>query len=187
MKTQAKNQVCVSEQISRLDTTVLAATQGGRGLNVTLVYQEAQSRQWARHIYDRIAKQAGKADVRATWWKISELSEPGVLAGAVSTAMRSQVVVVATIEPKGLPLPFYVWVNAWLPHRPAGTGTLVALIGATEARNGNSGGVEEYLRAAARQGSLEFLIRHHKLPAEKPIVPRKRVHPRPFASRLVLN
>jgi len=168
-----------------LDSTVIAATQSGAGLSVTLAYQEAESRQWARQIYDRMAKVAGNAGVRATWWKIGELSEPGVLAGAVSTAMRASVVVVSTVEPKGLPLPFYVWVNAWLPHRPANTGTLVALVGA--APKIESGGVEEYLRAVARQGGLEFLMQEHRRSAGRLILPRRRVHSRPFPSRLVLN
>jgi hypothetical protein len=51
-----------------------------------------------------------------------------VLAGAVSKAMRADVIMVAIRATEGFPLPFYVWVGSWLPHRLRGKGELVALV-----------------------------------------------------------
>ena len=70
---------------------------------------------------------AGKKSVSTTWWNLNELSQPAVLAGAVSKAMRADVIVVATRATEGFPLPFYIWVSSWLPHYLPGKGTLVAL------------------------------------------------------------
>jgi len=151
------DQSSVSEQITRLDKLVAHSSAAGYGLNVTLVYEDAATRKWAREIYERAARFAGADLVRATWWRISDLSEPGVLAGAVSTAMRSDVVVVAGRGAEGLPLPFYVWINAWLTHRTARAGAVVALLGSAREESSHSGRVVEYLREVARQGRMEFV------------------------------
>jgi hypothetical protein len=129
----------------------------GYSLNITFVYQDTPTRQWAREVYDRVAKLAGTESARATWWKIDDLSEPGVLAGAVSTAMRADVIVIAVRMGEGLPLPFYVWVNGWLPHRSLQTGALVALLENSGQRSQKSGRVREYLAMVAQQGRLDFL------------------------------
>src|SRR6266571_3642093 len=122
MKTPAIRQGSVPEQITGLDKLGIAGLGAGNGLNVVLVYEEAETRQWAREVYERVSKFAGAGKVRATWWKIGELNQPGVLAGAVSMAMRAKLIVVATRGAEGLPLPFYVWVNGWLPHRFSAAG-----------------------------------------------------------------
>ena len=106
----------------------------------------------------------GTEGVRATWWRIGDLSQPGVLAGAVSTALRADMIVVAIRAAEGLPLPFYVWVEQWLPHRLVPAGALAALLPASSAANSRPGRVADYLRAAARQGRLDFLIKEHKVP-----------------------
>jgi len=78
--------------------------------------------------------------VRPTWWKLNNLFEPGVLAAAVSTAMRADIIVVAIRAEEGLPLPFYTWVNNWLPHRLQPGGVLVALQGKSAACTTRPGG-----------------------------------------------
>lgn len=89
---------------------------------------------------------------------MGDLSAPGVLAGAVSTALRADVVVVATHAAEGLPMAFYVWVDAWLPHRPQNAGALVALLGKRRNSAPSSGRVRDYLNAVAREGRLDFVI-----------------------------
>jgi hypothetical protein len=146
----------VSEQITRLDKLVAHSSAVGYGLTVTIVYEDAATRKWAREVYERAAKLAGTDAMRATWWKITDLSEPGVLAGAVSTAMRSDVILVAG-RGEGLPLPFYVWVNAWLTHRVPRAGAVVALLGTPEEKSSHAGRVTDYLREVARQGKMDFV------------------------------
>jgi hypothetical protein len=135
-------------------------------LNLTVVYHDARTLAWAREVFERVTKVTGKEWVRPTWWKISDLVEPGVLAGAVSVAMRAEVVIVAIDAAEGLPLPFHVWVHTWLPHRVQGTGYLFALVGASEPATGAPKRVREYLREVARMGGFEFLLEERQLATE---------------------
>src|SRR5215471_6276870 len=82
-------------------------------MNITVVYQDAQTRRWAGDIYQKVEGLLGTKVVRGTWWNLADLLEPGVMAGAVSKAIRADMIVVAVSGSEGLPLPFYFWVNAW--------------------------------------------------------------------------
>jgi hypothetical protein len=132
-------------------------------MNVTVVYEDSHSHKWAREIYQHIEAQACPKAVRGTWWNVVDLLQPGVLAGAVSTAIRSDIIVVSVSGSEGLPLPFYFWVNSWLPHRPFGSGALVALLGAPLLRNSQSGRLRKYLRAVAKRARMDLLV------AERPL------------------
>jgi hypothetical protein len=169
MKTQTprsinQNQTAVVESLDRLEKVVMMPHQPRAALNAVFLYEDDETREWARAAYERLCGLAGEHPVRATWWKLNNLFEPGVLAAAVSTAMRAGVVVVAVRAEEGLPLPFYTWVNNWLPHRIHAGGVLVALVGASEQRTTTrSGRVGDYLRTVARQGHLNFLLARNKL------------------------
>lgn len=151
-------QVSVSENTTRLEKLVCPWLMRGHSLQISMIYDDAETRQWARDVYERLEKVAGTNGVRATWWKMSDLSAPGVLAGAVSTAMRANVIVVSTLASEGLSLPFYVWAETWLPHRLPGPGALVALLGASEQPVFGAGRVKEYLRAVACEGRMDFVV-----------------------------
>ncbi len=142
----------------RLEKLVTRLPGTGYGLNMTLVYEDTVTSKWARGVYDRAEKLVGTQALRGTWWKLSELSNPGVLAGAVSQAMRADLIVVSLRATEGLPLPFYVWVNSWLPHHLPGGSALVALLDAVEKPNAESGRVREYLRTVAQHGKMQFLL-----------------------------
>jgi hypothetical protein len=133
-------------------------------LNLTVVYEDALTREWAMGVHDRVAQITGPESVHSTWWNISDLGEPGVLAGAVSTAIRADVVVVAIRATEGLPLPFYVWVREWLPNRVPAAGALVALLPMTPSPDCRAGRVKQYLEAVAKQCNLEFLLEERPLP-----------------------
>jgi hypothetical protein len=104
------------------------------------------------------------------------LNQPAVLAGAISTALRADVLMVAIRATEGFPLPFYVWVDSWLPHRSPGKAALVALITLPERPSLPIDRGREYLRAVARQGRLDFLLEERRLPcgSAKPTTPQLR-------------
>ena len=135
--------------------------------NVMVVYQDAHTRKWATNFYP--AKVKGCAEVKCTWWNLNDLSEPGVLAGAVSTAIRADVIVVAVLTGTGLPLPFYVWVDSWLPHRKLTEGKLIALVGLAKERKNKDNDGRTYLREMARQGHLNLVEKECLLPAQTSI------------------
>jgi len=154
------------KRITLLDKFIPASTEPGYGLNFVLIYEDSETRKWARDIFDRVAKLGGDDNTRATWWRLNELSIPVVLAGAVSTALRADVIVVATRATEGLPLPFYLWTKAWLPHRAKGPGALIALLPREMRKAPKTGRVKEFLRGTAELGRLDFLVEHRELPAE---------------------
>jgi hypothetical protein len=151
------------KQVLRNNKNGKTSPENGFGLNMVLVYEDAQTRQWAREVYDRAASTAGSECVRATWWKMGDLCEPGVLAGAASTAMRADFIVIATRAAEGLPLPVYFWVKQWLPHRCQRVGALVALLGIPQGNGSKPGRVGEYLRGIAAVGRLDFQVQERKL------------------------
>jgi len=144
------------EPLVRLDQRVRGLLGSGSGPSITFLYEDEQMREWAKEVHERMESLAGSEGVRASWWRISELSAPGILAGAVSTAVRADIIVVAS-RPAGMPLPFYVWVNLWWPHRPELGGTLVALIGNPKEAKPRLGRVGNYLRMVAQQSRMDFL------------------------------
>ncbi len=140
--------------------------------NVMVVYQDAHTRKWATNFYP--AKVKGCVEVKCSWWNLNDLNEPGVLAGAVSTAIRADVIVVAVLTGTGLPLPFYVWADSWLPHRKLTEGKLIALVGLAKERKNKDDSGRTYLREMARQGHLNLVEKACLLPAQASVASGKR-------------
>jgi hypothetical protein len=132
-------------------------------LNISVVYEDALTREWAGEVFDRVANLVDPEATRSTWWKMADLSQPAVLAGAVSTTMRADIIMVATHAAEGFSFPFYVWVDSWLPYHRQQPGALVALIGMPERPIVQLDRAREYLRTVARQGRLDFMIEERKL------------------------
>jgi hypothetical protein len=147
------------------DRNQSASTAGNYALKVAVLYHDDLSRDWAREVHTLARQLVGKDAIRTTWWNIRELNEPAVLAGAVSKAMHSDIIVVAMPADAALPLAFYYWADAWLPHRSPEPGALVALIGLSEQSQAKSLRTREYLRILSRRGGLDFLFDERPLPA----------------------
>jgi hypothetical protein len=161
-----KKEILTSESITRLEKLTTMSLNDGSALNVALIYEDAQTREWARGAYERVAKVAAEQGVRPTWWNLENLGDPGVLAAAVSTAMRADVIVLAARAAEGMPLAFYAWINAWLPNRFHRGGVLLALLAKTDRSSARPARVGEYLREVARQGRMSFLLETRKLEAQ---------------------
>jgi hypothetical protein len=143
---------------SSLKKLITALPAAEYAMNLCVIYQDAQSRYWAGEVYHKVRTLLGAKSLRCTWWNLADLIEPGVLAGAVSGAMRSDMTLVAVSNSEGLPLPFYYWVNAWLPHRLSGQGALVGLLGVPSPRSTESGRLRKYLRTVARRARMDLLL-----------------------------
>jgi hypothetical protein len=151
-------QMIVSEQSTRFEKLASNNSATGYGLNVSLVYEDAETQTWARDAFQRAASVAGPETVRSTWWKLDDLSAPGVLAGAISTAMRADVIVIATRAKEGLSMPFYLWAETWAAHRGSVRGALVAILGASPWPTKEQARLREYLRKAAEQSRMDFVL-----------------------------
>ncbi len=127
-------------------------------VSTTVVYEDSAARAWAQEAYERIFVGPGCERVQSTWWKLDDLGEPAVLAGAVSKATRAKVIVVAIRERVGFPLPFYVWIGSWMSHRRAREGKLVALIATPRRPVFERSRAAEYLRVVAQQAGMHFEV-----------------------------
>jgi hypothetical protein len=147
-----------ANRIASLEKLVAGLPASQYVMNITVVYEESQTHKWAGEVYQTMETMLGAEAVRGTWWKLADFHQPGVLAGAVSKAMRSDMIIVSVRGSEGLPLPFYYWVNSWLPHNAGCIGALVALLGTPIPRNSESGRLRKFLRTVARRGRMDFLV-----------------------------
>lgn len=136
------------------------------GLKGVLVYEDKATRQWAVETWNEVGMLAGKGNVETSFWQTGQLAQPQALSEAVEKSATADVVVVALRAAPELPIPFYVWVDAWLPRRAAGPGALVGLILSSSEMAGASRQVEDYLRAVARRARMEFTARQRRLDLE---------------------
>jgi hypothetical protein len=156
--------------LSRIEKLLSPCGEKHTPVGVVLVYEDDETREWAREAFGRVCKASGEQQVRPTWWRVNNLNEPGVLAAAVSTAMRADAIIVAVRSSEGLPLPFYAWTSAWAPHRFQFSGVLVALIGSEVTLNSN-GRLGDYLGAIAKQARMEFICEARALRPQAPALP----------------
>lgn len=134
-------------------------------LNGLVIYEDAQTRDWAASALTRVAPSAAGA-LKTTWWRLDDLSSPGVVAGAVSSALRANIIVVAVRTGGNFPLPFYVWASSAMPHRAVVGGTLFGLIGASGEER-----ARDYLSALGRQCGMRVLLEEKRL---EPSIPESR-------------
>jgi hypothetical protein len=73
------------------------------------------------------------------------------------------VLVISLRDVGTLPARFCDWAEAWVPHRTAAGGALVALIGVHPVPNAASGQAYSYLESVARRAGLDFLPHERKL------------------------
>jgi len=145
-----------------------SSAEAGYILNVTMVYQDLTTREWATEMWDRVAELVGKESINAASWRISDLARPGILAEAVESAARADVVVAAVSGAEELPSDLYVWFDIWLPRRTRSTGALVALIGLPEAANHHASRAHAYFQSVARKGRLDYFPQKRLLPVLAP-------------------
>src|SRR5437763_1533945 len=141
MKTRANvvNQIPVIKELARVSARPEASPSADYHLNIVLVHEDERTHRWSREVLARVREVAGDQSVRSTCWNIADFSQSGVLAGAVSMALKADIIVAAVCETKKMRLPFHVWVEAWLPNRLQRPGALVALVGECE-ENGDDAG-----------------------------------------------
>jgi len=145
-----------------------SSAEAGYVLNVTMVYQDLTTRDWVTEMWERVTQLVGKENISVASWRISDLARPGILAEAVESAARADVVVAAVSAAEELPSDLYVWFDIWLPRRTRSTGALVALIGLPEAASHQSSRAQEYFQSVARKGRLDYFPQKRLLPVLAP-------------------
>lgn len=129
--------------------------------NVVLIYQDGVARERAVELWDRVAQLVGKDVARCVAWSIQELSSPEALAKAAAATIHAEVIVVALSAAEKLPPGLGAWIDIWLPQRCRRDGALMAVMGVSGQPAPPSDHAQEYLRATARQGGMEYLLQEH--------------------------
>ena len=162
------------EQTNVLERTALAEvvdfapaeTEPVYALNIAMVYQDALTRKWATQVCDQVTRLAGKDAVHCTQWEISRLNDLCVLKDAILMTMVADVILVSIYDAEELPKDFRVWMDAWLARRYLPAGALIALISVPGELSAQTKPARDYLRAVARKGRLDFLLRERRLPVK---------------------
>jgi hypothetical protein len=159
-----------SREFTRLEKLAATLTGNANGPKIVFLYQDHESHCWAKKVSEKITRLTGGQGQRTSWWKINDLTAPGILAGAVSSALRADLIVVAT-QAQGLPLPFYVWVNLWWPNKSEAPGALLAITGAPDQILSRADRIGDYLRVVAEQAHMNFLLLEKRTPGSKKSLP----------------
>ena len=159
-------QTNILERTAPLDVVDFAPseTDPGYALNVAMVYQDALTRKWATEVCDQVTRLAGKNAVHCSQWEISRLNDLCVLKDAILMTMVADVILVSIYDAEELPKDFRVWMDAWLARRYQPAGALIALISVPGELSVQTKLARDYLRAVARKGRLDFLLRERRLP-----------------------
>jgi hypothetical protein len=111
-----------------------------------------------------VTRLAGKNAVHCSQWEISRLNDLCVLKDAILMTMVADVILVSIYDAEELPKDFRVWMDAWLARRYLPAGALIALISVPGELSVQTKLARDYLRAVARKGRLDFLLRERRLP-----------------------
>jgi hypothetical protein len=154
----------ILERIAPSGEAPIALAKDEPALNVTMVCEDLLTREWAAEMWDRVTQMAGKENISVTSWRISDLALPEILADAVLSAARADVIVIAVSAAEKLPVGLCVWIAAWVPRRARRAGALVALIGLPQKRDRQAFSTRDFLRMVALKSGLDFFPRERVLP-----------------------
>lgn len=125
--------------------------------NVVIVYDEfASGRHAVETCHRLIAESRDNFTVRVKVWSFAVLRNAAASLTAASDAAKAQMVMVATTS-ENLPPAVKKWLEAWLVWNGGRRGMLVAILNSQETGI-NQWEAETYLRTAAANGNMEFLL-----------------------------
>src|ERR1017187_6477518 len=152
----------ILERITSSRRVGFAPAETEYALNVALLYQDTLTWEWAAQVCDQVTRLAGKGAVRCTRWELGQLSDPDALLDASLMTMVADVVLVSIYDAKELPINLCAWIDTWLPNRCLPMGALIALISVPGQLDAQTKPARDCLRAVARKGRLDFLLRERK-------------------------
>jgi len=163
-----KNAIALLKRPVLSEEEAQAPAEPGYSLNIAGVYQDSVTREWALQTCHRATRLAGEESIQSKWYHANALSHPALLVHAVRAALAADVIVVSVYAAHELPLDLYVWIDAWLPRRPARVGALRALVGVAQPLESHSVRTMDYLQAVARKAQLDFIPQECQRPAATP-------------------
>lgn len=155
-------------RIAPRDEAPIASNEPPCGRNIAVVYQDPFTLDWAMRECQRVTRLSGDLSARSSWWKVRYLRSPELLCDAVQAARTADVIMVSVRAFEVPPPVLQEWTEAWLACRPQHAGALIALIGVPQPARRQSSYTQEYWRAAAGRGRLDYVAHERPLPVERP-------------------
>jgi hypothetical protein len=154
----------ILERLAPSDEVPVALVEDEPALNVTMVYEDPTTREWATEMWGRVTQMAGEENISVATWSIDSLARPEVLEEAVSSAARADVIVIAVSAAERLPIDLCVWIGAWVSRRARRAGALVALIGLPQKPDLQAFSTRDFMQMVALKGGLDFFPQERVLP-----------------------
>jgi hypothetical protein len=155
----------ILDRVAPFNEVPIARAEDKPALNVTMVYEDSTTWEWATETWGRVTQMAGEENLSVASWSISSLDWPEMFAEAISSAARADVIVIAVSATDRLPIDLCVWIGAWVSRRAGRPGALVALIGLPRKPEFQTFSTQDFLRMVAHKGGLDFFPRECVLPA----------------------
>ena len=136
------------------------------GLGIVVIFQDPLMRQWATEVWERVSEVLCSEGGGLRFWRMDDLMHPQVAEAAIGAAAEASILMVALRDVAVPPPILCVWNEGWLAQRKALTGLLVSMVGIHPRSAGQKPYLEEYLRAIAMRGGLDYLPRERRLPPD---------------------
>lgn len=137
-------------------------------LNITVLYRDGPSHEWAMEKCRRAAQLVGPSHLHTTWWQLGFLAHPKVAEEALQHAVLADIIIVALHATEEMPTALVRWFETLLSRRPQGEGALVALVGMPAAPEPRHLAWLDYLRQVASRAGLDFLPQEFPAPLAPP-------------------
>ncbi len=152
------------KRAARRHTTAWREVEDELALQVVVLYADLVTRRWTKELWSRVGHLTGSGGICRKVWRMSDLARDEAFAAAVRAATRAHVLVISFRDEGELPSRLCEWFEAWVPHRTACGGAMVALIGVQAHSGAEAGHAYSYLESVARRAGMDFLPHERRLP-----------------------
>jgi len=133
--------------------------------DLVVAYEDADTRNRALLLYDRLAQQLlDDYDFQCSWWKFEHLANPILQQEAADSAVDANMVILSIHAHQELSPTQKAWVDDWAARRQHHKAALVVMIADTTQPERDAAPVLAHLRNAARISGMDFFLHGFELP-----------------------
>jgi hypothetical protein len=135
-------------------------------MEIAIIFQDPLTRQWATEVWERTSELLCHDGSSLRFWRMDDLLHPRVAEEAIQAAAEAAIIMVAMRDAVMPPPSLCIWNEGWLAQRTASEGLLVSMVGIHPRSTHSTPHVDEYFRAIAIRGRLDYLPRKRLLPPD---------------------
>lgn len=138
-------------------------------LNIVVVFADTLLAKKSAQIYNELIEQFAPDSVfNASWWKFDRLLQPELFDVASRAAIEADIVIVAAHADEDLPEVVKGWIDMSLCKATKRDRLLIALLGVSTDRRPVDSAANQYLRTAAQEAGMEYLLHWLLMPPLEP-------------------